>query len=129
MKLNGIAGKSGRVLSISIPRKQAKRLGLAEFQDRGASAKSESATSSRIWDGSIRSVRRISVVSQTPRRSCVNRNQGSASFNNGTIPDVLFLYPYTTPIVRFTSPSRFDFCELTHELTLVHTLSCNHLNL
>lgn len=47
------------VSSILIPRKQAKRLGLAEFQDRGASAKSESATSSGMWDGSKRSVRRI----------------------------------------------------------------------
>ena len=113
-------------------------LGLAEFQDRGASAKSESATSSRMWDGSIRPVRRISIVSQTSRRSRVNQNQGSASFNNGTIPDVLFLYSYTT--IRFTlATSRFDFCEpnaakmcwftvkfLTHKFTLVRTLSCSN---
>lgn len=77
------------VSSILIPRKQAKRLGLAEFQDRGASAKSESATSSGMWDGSKRSVRRISGTGQTRRRSRVGQNQGSASFNNITIPDVL----------------------------------------
>lgn len=79
------------VSSILIPRKQAKRLGLAEFQDRGASAKSESATSSGMWDGSKRSVRRISGTGQTRRRSRVGQNQGSASFNNITIPDVLSL--------------------------------------
>lgn len=79
------------VRSILIPRKQAKRLGLAEFQDRGASAKSESATSSGMWDGSKRSVRRISGTGQTRRRSRVGQNQGSASFNNITIPDVLSL--------------------------------------
>lgn len=102
-------------ISISIPRERAseraKRLGLAEFQDRGASAKSESTRNESARGGSIRSVGRISGTGQTLDEGPAKIK---ASFdNNGTIPDVLdlplILY-FQYPLAFADGQVLFFFC-------------------